>query len=231
MDCSYSCQCWEERLTVNRDFMKIHRLVFSPIEVNTYILADENGDCAVIDCGCYTDEEFDELKTFINENELKPVKLLNTHLHLDHIFGNHYVLEEYGLKTHAAREDEMNLLSAGQHAEMFGLNMPEPPGIGTFISGGQEIEVGKIRLLCLFIPGHTAGSIAFYCEEGDFIFTGDALFAGSIGRTDLPGGDYNTLIRSIKTNLLNLPDSTVVYPGHGPETKIGVERKTNPFLT
>ncbi|MDT8401369.1 MAG: MBL fold metallo-hydrolase [Bacteroidales bacterium] len=211
--------------------MKIHRLIFSPIEVNTYILADENGDCAIIDCGCYTDAEFDELKTFINENKLKPVKLLNTHLHLDHIFGNRFVLDEYGLKTHAAREEEMNLLSAVQYAAMFGLNMPEPPDVGTFISGGQELKVGKILLHCLFVPGHTAGSIAFYCREENFVLTGDALFAGSIGRSDLPGGNHDTLLTSIKNNLLSLPDDIVVYPGHGTETRIGVERKTNPFLT
>lgn len=211
--------------------MKIHRLIFSPLEVNTYIVADEEGDCAIIDCACYTESEFDTLKAFIKNNELKPVKLLNTHLHLDHVFGNHYILEEYGLKTHAAREEEMNLMSAVDHAHMLGLDMAEPPGVGTFISGGQVIEAGKTRLLCLFVPGHTAGSIAFYCEEGNFVVTGDALFSGSIGRTDLPGGDYETLLNSIKNRLLKLPDSTIVYPGHGPETKIGDERRLNPFLT
>ncbi len=211
--------------------MKIHSLVFSPIEVNTYVLADDDGDCAVIDCGCYNDEEFNELKNFISTNKLRPVKLLNTHLHLDHIFGNRYMLEEYGLKTHAAREDEQNLRLASSHADIFGLSMPEPPGVGTFVSGGQEIEVGKILLKCIFVPGHTAGSIAYYCEQGNFVFSGDALFAGSIGRTDLPGGDYNTLLGSIKDNLLSLPDDTLVYPGHGPVTKIGAERKANPFLT
>ncbi|MBN1388516.1 MAG: MBL fold metallo-hydrolase [Bacteroidales bacterium] len=211
--------------------MKIHRFVFSPIDVNTYILADENGECAIIDCGCYDDSEFNVLKAYINENKLKPVKLLNTHLHLDHVFGNRFVLQEYGLKTHASREEEENLSSASQHAGLFGLSMPEPPGIGTYISGGQSITVGNINLLCLFVPGHTSGSIAFYCEADNFVFTGDALFAGSIGRADLAGGDYHTLLRSIKENLLNLPDNTIVYPGHGPETRIGVERQINPFLT
>jgi hydroxyacylglutathione hydrolase len=211
--------------------MKIHRFVFSPIGVNTYILADDNGECAIIDCGCYDNSEFNELKEYINENKLKPKKLLNTHLHLDHVFGNRFVLQEYGLKTHATREEKKNLSSATQHAELFGLIMPEPPGIGTYIEGGQMIFAGKISLQCLFVPGHTDGSIAFYCESGNFVFTGDALFAGSIGRTDLPGGDHQTLLNSIKENLLNLPDDIIVYPGHGPETKIGVERQHNPFLT
>lgn len=211
--------------------MKIHSFVFSPIDVNTYVLADDHGDCALIDCGCYDDAEFNELKDFISANKLRPVKLLNTHLHLDHIFGNRYMLEEYGLKTHAAREDEQNLRLATAHADIFGLSMPEPPGVGSFVSGGQEIEVGKIRLKCIFVPGHTAGSIAYYCEQGNFVFSGDVLFAGSIGRSDLPGGDHNILLNSIENNLLSLPDDTLVYPGHGPATKIGDERKNNPFLS
>lgn len=211
--------------------MKVYKLVFSPIEVNTYILSDENGDCAIIDCGCYVSYEFNRLKSCISGNKLKPVKLLNTHLHLDHIFGNRFVLKEYGLKTHASKEEEMNLLSARTHAELFGLSMPEPPGIGTIISEWQTIEVGEIKLVCLFVPGHTSGSIAFYYKEENIVFTGDALFAGSIGRTDLQGGDHNTLLNSINENLLNLPDDTIVYPGHGPETKIGVERQHNPFLS
>jgi len=211
--------------------MQIHRFIFSPIEVNTYILEDDQGKCAIIDCGCYDDAEFNELKAFITTNNLRPVKLLNTHLHLDHVFGNRFVLQEYGLKTHASKEEEKNLLSATNHAEMFGLSMPQPPEIGTFIEGGQIIQVGELDLKCLFVPGHTAGSIAFYNEDNKFVFTGDALFAGSIGRTDLPGGDHARLMESINENLLNLPDDIVVYPGHGPHTKIGVERHSNPFLT
>ncbi len=211
--------------------MKIHRFVFSPIEVNTYLLADENRECAIIDCGCYDNYEFNELKTFINENSLKPVILLNTHLHLDHVFGNRFVLKEYGLMTHASLEEEGNLVTATQHAEIFGLSMPEPPGIGTYLTDGQKVEVGNISLHCLFVPGHSSGSIAFYCEAGNFVFTGDALFAGSIGRSDLVGGDHQTLLNSIKDKLLNMPDETIVYPGHGPETRIGVERINNPFLT
>lgn len=216
---------------INRMLMKIHRMIFSPIEVNTYLLSDENGDCAIIDCGCYNEPEFNELKAFIQDNGLKPVKLLNTHLHLDHIFGNRFILQEYGLKTHAAREEEMNLMSATNHALMFGLNMPEPPAIGTYIEDGQDIRVGALNLRCLFVPGHTSGSMAFHCAQEKFVFTGDALFNGSIGRTDLPGGDHPTLLGSIQDKLLNLPDDTRVYPGHGEHTSIGIERENNPFLT
>ena len=211
--------------------MKIKKMVFSPIEVNTYIISDDNCDCAVIDCGCYTDSEFDELKSYITDNKLRPLKLLNTHLHLDHIFGNHYMLKEYGLKTHASGEEESNLSSAPLHAQMFGLTMPDPPPAGAIISGGDKLSVGEIDLECRFVPGHTSGSIAYYCEKDNCVFTGDALFAGGIGRTDLPGGDYQTLIKSINDKLLSLPDDTAVYPGHGPSTTVGTERKTNQFLT
>ncbi len=211
--------------------MKIKKMVFSPIEVNTYILSDDKGDSVIIDCGCYDEKEFDQLKAYIDGNNLRPLKLLNTHLHLDHIFGNHFMLKEYGLSTLAAREEGPNLTSAPLHAEMFGLSMPEPPGVGGYISGGKLLTVGGIKLECLFVPGHTAGSIAYYWKEEKCVFSGDTLFAGGIGRTDLPGGDHGTLLSSIGEKLLSLPGDTVVYPGHGPATTIDTERKSNPFLT
>ncbi|MFO7756685.1 MAG: MBL fold metallo-hydrolase [Bacteroidales bacterium] len=211
--------------------MKIKKMVFSPIEVNTYILSDDEGNSVIIDCGCYDEQEFDNLKAYISDNNLRPLKLLNTHLHLDHIFGNHFMLKEYGLSTLAAREEEPNLTSAPLHAEMFGLNMPEPPGVGGFISGGKLLTFGDIKLESLFVPGHTAGSIAYYWKEEKCVFSGDTLFAGGIGRTDLPGGDHGTLLNSITDKLLSLPGDTVVYPGHGPATTIAAERKSNPFLT
>lgn len=206
-------------------------MVFSPIEVNTYILSDDRGDCVIIDCGCYDEQEFEKLKAYIDGDNLRPVMLLNTHLHLDHIFGNHFILKEYGLRTHAAREEEPNLSSAPMHADMFGLSMPEPPGAAEFIAGGQLLTAGGIKLECLFVPGHTAGSIAYYSEEGECVFSGDTLFAGGIGRTDLPGGDHGTLLSSIGEKLLGLSGDTMVYPGHGPATTIAAERKSNPFLT
>ncbi|MFP4489601.1 MAG: MBL fold metallo-hydrolase [Bacteroidales bacterium] len=211
--------------------MEIKKMVFSPIEVNTYILSDDAGNSVIIDCGCYDEQEFDKLKAYISDNNLRPLKLLNTHLHLDHIFGNHFMLKEYGLSTLAAREEVPNLTSAPLHAEMFGLSMPEPPGVGGFISGGKLLTVGGIKLESLFVPGHTAGSIAYYCEEENCVFSGDTLFAGGIGRTDLPGGDHDTLLNNITDKLLSLPGDTVVYPGHGPATTIAAERKSNPFLT
>ena len=210
--------------------MKIYKLVFSPIEVNTYILEENSGDCAIIDCGCYDKEECEILENFIKNNHLNPVLLLNTHSHLDHIFGNRFILEKYGLRTFSSEFDEINRKNAKQHAMLFGLTMDEPPEPGGFIKDNQSVTFGTTKLLALHVPGHTSGSLAFYSENDGCVFTGDALFAGSIGRTDLQGGDYDTLIKSIKNKLFVLPPSTVVYPGHGNETTIEREMKTNPYF-
>lgn len=210
--------------------MKIYKIVFSPIEVNTYILADESGDCAVIDCGCYDKPESERLEAFIKEKGLSPVLLLNTHCHLDHVFGNKFMLERYGLRTFSSELDEMNRKDAAQHARLFGLAMENPPEPAGFISDNQTVRFGSTELVALWVPGHTSGSLAFYSEENNCVFTGDALFSGSIGRTDLLGGDFDTLIKSIKTRLFVLPKSTVVYPGHGNETTIGKELNSNPYF-
>jgi hydroxyacylglutathione hydrolase len=210
--------------------MEIFRLVFSPIEVNTYILADQSGNCAIIDCGCYDANEFRKLEDFLKKKSLKPVLLLNTHCHLDHIFGNIFVLEKYNLKTYSSEFDEINRKNALQHAALFGLKMDIPPEPGGFLTDNQTIVFGSNELVALHVPGHSAGSLAFYSEKNECVFTGDALFAGSIGRTDLTGGDYGTLIKSIKSKLFVLPPETFVYPGHGSETTIEKEMKSNPYF-
>ena len=211
--------------------MKIFTLVFSPIKVNTYILADQSGDCAIIDCGCYNTNESEELAGFIKNKNLNPVLLLNTHCHLDHIFGNKFVLDKYNLKTFSSEYDEMNRKNSVQHAMLFGLNMDEPPEPAGFLTDNQVITFGTTDLVVLHVPGHAPGSLSFYSEKNNCVFTGDALFAGSIGRTDLPGGDYDTLIKSIISKLFVLPPSTVVYPGHGNKTTIESEMKSNPFFS
>jgi hydroxyacylglutathione hydrolase len=211
--------------------MKIFKFVFNPIDVNTYILADESGNCAIIDCGCYDKSENEVLEKFLKDKNINPVLLLNTHSHLDHVFGNKFIFERYGLKTYSSELDEMNRKSAAQHALLFGLTMDEPPETAGFISDNQIVTFGSEKLLALHVPGHTSGSLAFYSEKNGCVFTGDALFAGSIGRTDLPGGNYDTLIESITTKLFVLPPATVVYPGHGNETSIDKEMKTNPFFS
>jgi len=210
--------------------MEIYRLVFSPIDVNTYILADSSGDCAIIDCGCYDDAEFNEFTTFLDMKSLRPVLLLNTHCHLDHIFGNRYLLAKYNLRALSHENEEMNRKNGPQHAVLFGLTMKVPPDPSGFIVDNEVIKFGSTELKTLFVPGHSAGGVAFYSEKDGCVFTGDALFAGSIGRTDLEGGDYETLISSIKNKLFSLPESTVVYAGHGGETTIGREIKTNPWF-
>ncbi len=210
--------------------MEIFRLTFSPIEVNTFIVSDNTGECAIIDCGCYNRKEFEKLTRYLGENNLKPVFLLNTHCHLDHVFGNNYMLEEYNLRSWYHMEEEMNRKNAVNYALFFGLTMDQPPEPGGFLIDNQEISFGTTKLKAIHVPGHTAGSLAFYSQDEKVVFTGDALFAGSIGRTDLPGGDYATLIKSITGRLFSLPPETVVWPGHGDKTTIGAEIKSNPYF-
>jgi len=226
----FLCLCLKERLTENYYNMKIFKFVFSPIEVNTYILVDDSGDCAIIDCGCYNRQESVMLESFIKDNGIKPVLSLNTHCHLDHIFGNGFILEKYGLKTFSNELEEMNRKNAKPHAGLLGLIMEEPPEPAGFIADKQVVTFGTTELLSIHVPGHTLGSLAFYSEKNGCVFTGDALFEGSIGRTDLDGGDYDTLIKSIRSRLFVLPPSTVVYPGHGAETSIEMEMKLNRFF-
>jgi hydroxyacylglutathione hydrolase len=210
--------------------MEIFRFVFSPIKSNTYVLADNSGQCAIIDCGCYNITEFTKLTDYIDNHGQKPVLLLNTHCHLDHVFGNRMFLAKYNLGTLCHPLEEVNRKNALQHAQFFGLVMEAPPEPAGSLSDGQIIQFGSVSLKALHVPGHTAGSLAFYCEEDKVIFTGDALFAGSIGRTDFPGGDHETLLQSIKDKLFTLPPATIVYPGHGESTTIEKEVMTNPFF-
>jgi glyoxylase-like metal-dependent hydrolase (beta-lactamase superfamily II) len=210
--------------------MEIFRHVFSPVEVNTYILADKAGKCAVIDCGCYNKTEFEKFTGFLKKKNFEPVLLLNTHCHLDHIFGNRMFLEKYKIGALCHKEEEKNRRNSGQHAIMFGLIMETPPEPADLLNDGQIISFGSIKLQVLHVPGHSSGGLAFYCKEENVVFTGDALFAGSIGRTDLPGGNFDTLINSIRTKLFVLPPETVVYPGHGESTSIGEEMRSNPYI-
>jgi hydroxyacylglutathione hydrolase len=210
--------------------MEVFKFVFSPFQVNTYVLADKSGDCAIIDCGCYDGNEFRILVDFIESHNLKPVLLLNTHCHLDHLFGNRFIYNKYTLSPFSDELEEPNRKNAADHALIFGLSMAMPPEPAGFISDKQKIIFGSATLLALCVPGHTAGSIAYYSESDECVFAGDALFAGSIGRTDLPGGSHETLLKSIKNQLLTLPGHTVVYSGHGPETTIEHEKNTNQFL-
>jgi glyoxylase-like metal-dependent hydrolase (beta-lactamase superfamily II) len=211
--------------------MKIFRGVFSPIQVNTYIITGNDRECIVIDCGCYGGEEEKRLEEMLASRGLEPVMLLDTHCHLDHVFGNRFMLERYGLRSWFHEGDRPNYLNAPKHSLMFGLSMEPPPDPAGFLTEGQEITVAGVTLKVIAVPGHSPGGIALWSEVDSVVFTGDALFAGSVGRSDLPGGDHEQLIENIRERLFTLPPETVVYPGHGPETTIRQEMETNPFFS
>lgn len=203
---------------------------FNPFQENTYVITHANKDCWIIDPGCYTLQDQKTLVSYIEQHSLKPVKLLNTHCHLDHIYGNKFIADEYHLEL-GIHERELPILQrADVAARMFGAKIPEKCEPGYFIKEGEQLLLQEIAFDILFTPGHSPGSICFSNSFEKYAIVGDVLFQGSIGRTDLPGGDYDTLIKSIRTQLLVLDDATEIYNGHGPSTTIGQERKYNPFL-
>lgn len=204
--------------------------VLNPFQENTYVLFDESKKCIVIDAGNYLPEENEQLDNFFQEKSLDPVRLINTHGHIDHIFGNSWFLKEYDLKTEVHRSDEPLIQGAREHGYLFGINMETPPPVGKYLEEGDLIEFGNSSLMSIHIPGHSPGSLVFYCKEQGFVIVGDVLFQGSIGRTDLPGGNYTTLLTGISDKLLTMNEEVIVYSGHGPETTIGNEKRYNPFL-
>ena len=211
--------------------MEIHQITFNTFQENTFILWDNTGDCIIIDPGCYEKNEELELVDFINKNNLNPVKLINTHCHIDHILGNKFVSEKWDLELYINKIDLPLLEGSGDIARMYGFeNYKGSPYPKHYLEEGDILEFGESKLEILFTPGHAPGHICLFNKEGSFIVSGDVLFNGSIGRTDLPGGDFDTLIESIKTKLMTLQDETIVYCGHGPSTSIGRERLSNPFL-
>ncbi len=208
----------------------IQSFTFGPFQENTYILFDETKECIIIDPGCYDEAERAELAAFIESKKLKPVKLINTHCHLDHVFGNGFVADKYNLKLEINKQDLPVLDAYLTTCGLYGLNAEPSPAPSVFLDEGDIVRFGNAELEILFTPGHSPGSITFYNREQKFMIAGDVLFYGSIGRTDLPGGNYETLINNIKTKLFPLGDDYTVYSGHGPETNTGFERKNNPFL-
>ena len=210
--------------------LKIKSFVFSPIQENTYLLYNEFNDCLVIDPGCYFPEEKDELKSFITQSGLIARMLLNTHCHLDHVFGNKFVAETYSLTLQLHQKEKKLLDYAPTSGLMY--NMPFDNYVGDYIylKDGDIIKLGEDELKVIEAPGHSPGHICFYCAKQNFIICGDVLFNRSIGRTDLPGGNHETLLKNIREKLFVLPDETVVYSGHGPVTTIGEEKAENPFL-
>ena len=210
--------------------LSVKAFTFNPVQENTYVLYNEAGQCCIIDPGCYFQQERDELKNFIGMTKLQPVLLLNTHCHLDHVFGNKWAAKVWDLELHIHEKEKPMLDFAPQSGEMWQMPFDNYDGKLIFLKEGTTIKLGNDELEIRFTPGHSPGSVCFYHEPGGFVISGDVLFSGSIGRTDLPGGDFNTLINSIQTQLFTLPDETKVYSGHGPMTTIGFEKMNNPFV-
>lgn len=212
--------------------MKIAVFEFSLFGINTYVLSDEaTKDCAIVDPGMMTQDEKDALVNYISREGLTVTQIINTHLHVDHAIGNKFAADKYLVPVKAHKSDEFLGKSLPSQATMFGLS-PEVANvsISEYLEDGDKIHIGHSVLEVIHVPGHSPGSIALYCPKDKFLIAGDILFAGSIGRTDLPGGNHEQLLTGIKNKLFTLPEETVVYPGHGPSTTIGREKRSNPFF-
>jgi hydroxyacylglutathione hydrolase len=203
---------------------------FNPFQENTYVLYDETKECIIIDPGCYTANEQKRLEAFITKEELKPVRLINTHCHLDHICGNAFVSQKYGLHLEAHEGEQVVLDASVDHGKMYGFVFEPSPNIMPAIQEGDAIQFGNSTLKVLFTPGHSPASISLYSDQDKFVIAGDVLFFMSIGRTDLPGGNHDLLLQSIREKLFTLPDETIVYNGHGQKTQIAFEKLNNPFF-
>lgn len=210
--------------------MEIKKFTFNPYQENTYVLYDKTGACVIIDPGMYSGAEQNSLVDFIKTNNLKPERLLNTHCHIDHVLGNKFVFDNWGLKPEF-HEGELRILQAVvSYAPQMGMHYELSPEPEHFLPEKGTITFGDSTLSLIFAPGHSPAHLCFYAEADNFLIGGDVLFYRSIGRTDLPGGNHQQLIDSIKNNLFQLPDSCEVFPGHGSSTTIGFEKINNPFL-
>jgi hydroxyacylglutathione hydrolase len=209
--------------------MQIQKFEFNPLQENTYVLYDETKECVIVDPGCFEKEERDELAGFIADNDLQVKALWNTHCHVDHVLGNAFVKRAYNVKLYIHRLEDPVLKAVKVYAPNYGFYQYEEAVPDGFFDENTTIGFGNQSLKILFLPGHAPGHVGFYHEQDKTLLGGDVLFYNSIGRTDLPGGNYTTLIQSIHQKLFVLPDDVTVYPGHGPETTIGFEKRTNPF--
>lgn len=212
--------------------MHIEHFTFNPFQERTCIVSDEAGFCAFVDPGCYGKEELSRITDFVNRQGLKPVCIMLTHAHFDHIYGMAALAKEYGIPVYAHRDEMFTIDTTNpQVCGAYGLELPETfPSRFEWAAEGEVIEVGSLKFEVLETPGHSRGGLCFYERNEGVLFSGDTLFAGAIGRTDHPGGDYDLLMKSIFEKLMVLDSQVVVIPGHGPTSEIGVERETNPFL-
>jgi glyoxylase-like metal-dependent hydrolase (beta-lactamase superfamily II) len=210
--------------------IRIKVFVFNPFQENTYVLHDETLECVIIDPGCHNSGEEQELARYIRDENLKPVALINTHPHIDHVLGNNFVYNTYKLRPLIHAAGEVFLKAIAEHGSMFGLEVEEPVLPEKYLEEGEIFSFGNAELEILYTPGHVDGSVCLANHENRFVITGDVLFNGSIGRTDLPTGDFDLLAQSITQKLYSLPDDFVAYPGHGPATTIGDEKFGNPYV-
>lgn len=209
----------------------IKTFVFNHFSQNTYLIYDDTKEAVLIDPGCFFDPEKEELAKFINDNDLQLKKVLYTHCHLDHAFGANFIGKTFkGLEFIAHKEENIFIDDAINQSLRFGIKMEQPPELTSFINEDDSVTFGNSVFKALHVPGHSPGSICYVNETDKYVLVGDVLFSGSIGRTDLPGGNQDSLISGIKTKLFALPDNFVAYSGHGPATTIGAEKASNPFL-
>jgi len=210
--------------------LQLRYFTFNPFQENTYLLYNDAGEAIIVDPGMYDARERSAIKNFLTANDLQLVKLLNTHTHIDHVFGNKFILDEYGLKPWLHKDEIKVLESAERSAQIYQLDYDHSAEVEGFLEEGDEIQIGESILKCLFVPGHAPGHLVFVNEEENYLIGGDVLFRGSIGRTDLPGGDHETLLKMIREKIFTLPEEMKVFPGHGDPTTVGYERENNPFF-
>jgi len=209
--------------------IKLKKFTFNAFQENTYLLWDDTLQCAIIDPGCSDVAERKEFADFIHEHQLTPTQLLYTHCHIDHILGHAWVCKEYGLSPKYHPEEEQVMEMGKITGDMYGVPLEEGPRAEVYLNHGDSVLIGETSFRCIHCPGHSPGSIVFY-DGKDLAIAGDVLFRDSIGRTDLPGGNHEQLLSAIRRELYVLPDSVVIFPGHGPKTTIGYERVHNPFV-
>lgn len=211
--------------------IKVGVLLFNPFQENTIVLSDESGECVIVDAGNYNPQEDAALSKYITDNGLKPVMAVNTHGHVDHMLGVNYVKETYGIPFAIHGKDKFLIDSAPTHGAIYGFKVDKVPTVDIDLEGQKELKFGNTVFQIIETPGHTPGHVAFYNSDNKLLLTGDTLFRESIGRTDLPGGDYSWIMRSILDKLIPLGDDVHFYPGHGMESTIGHESLYNPFVT
>ncbi|WP_111670627.1 MBL fold metallo-hydrolase [Algoriphagus litoralis] len=210
--------------------LHIKTFTFNPFQENTYLVYDDQGEAVLIDPGCHTGQERAELEGFITSQNLKLHHLLNTHCHIDHVLGNAWAKKRFGIPLLIHKNELPVLKSVEVYAPNYGFSGYESSEADDFLEEGQVFTIGLESMKIIFVPGHAPGHLVFYHEQSGQCIAGDTLFRGSIGRTDLPGGNHTLLLAKIKSELFSLPDETIIYPGHGPETTIGYEKIYNPFV-